>query len=137
MSTDWRDAAERHFDDGIQLENNARYANADHLFGVSTECALKAVMLGIGHPKATSGDWPDGHKTHIDVLWTGFQSFASGLFEAKYAAYLSPSNPFATWSVNQRYWARHHFSKTSVAPHMAAATDCNQLLKQLILDGVF
>ena len=137
MSTDWQDATHRHFEDGALLEAAGRYANADHLFGFSTECSLKAVMLGIGHPKAVAGDWPDGHKTHINVLWSGFQSFANGLFDAKYAAYLAPANPFATWSVNQRYWARIHFSKVSVAPRMAAADDCRKLMTQLVLDGVF
>jgi len=47
MPTDFRDAAERHFEDAGYLEAGNRPANADHLFGLSAECALKAVMQGL------------------------------------------------------------------------------------------
>ena len=136
MSTDFRDASERHFADGVLLEAQGSLANADHLFGFSVECSLKAVMLGIGHPKAVGGDWPDGHRDHVNALWSGFQSFANGLLDAKYAAHVPPTNPFSSWHANQRYWVRHHFTAATVAPHKSAANGCQQLLRELILDGV-
>ncbi|MBK6972677.1 MAG: SAM-dependent methyltransferase [Sterolibacteriaceae bacterium] len=137
MSTDFRDASDRHFEDGGLLEAQGRFANADHLYGFSAECSLKAAMLGVGHPKAAKGDWPDGHCDHVNALWVGFQSFAHGLLDAKYAAHVPPTNPFSTWHANQRYWGRHHFTAGSVAPHKAAADGCRRLLRELILDGVF
>lgn len=136
MSTDWRDASERHYVDGVQLEAAGRYANADHLLGISTECSLKAVLLGLGQPPAATGDWPEGHKGHINELWSRFQSTTSGLFDAKYAVFLAQTNPFTGWSVNERYWGSHHFTKNSVDPHLRAARDCRDLLSELILDGV-
>ncbi len=136
MSTDFRDASQRHFEDGEFLEAQGRLANADHLFGFSAECSLKAIMLGIGHRKAAAGDWPEGHRDHVNALWSGFQSFAQGLLDAKYAAHVPPTNPFSTWHANQRYWRRHHFTPATLDPHKSAADGCLRLLRELILDGV-
>jgi hypothetical protein len=136
MSTaDYRDASERHFEDGILLESQGRYANADHVLGFSAECSLKAVMLGIGHPQARGG-WPDGYATHVNYLWSEFQSWAHGLLDANYVAYMDPGNPFSTWHVNQRYEGRQNFTDALVEGHKIAADGCRRLLKELILDGV-
>lgn len=137
MSFDFQDSSERHFEDGLLLEANGRLANADHVFGFSAECSLKAVMLGIGHPKANNGDWPDGYKDHVNQLWMRFQSFAQGLLDAKYAAYVQTGNPFSTWNASQRYCQRTDFTAMIVAPHRVAAEGCRRLLKEMILDGVF
>ncbi|MDR3553905.1 MAG: hypothetical protein P4L55_04045 [Syntrophobacteraceae bacterium] len=48
MSVDFCDAAYRHFNDAKRLFDNDRMANADHLTGIAAECALKAVMVGLG-----------------------------------------------------------------------------------------
>jgi hypothetical protein len=45
---DYRDAAERHWEDAGFLINDNRIANTDHLFGMAAECALKAVMQTLG-----------------------------------------------------------------------------------------
>jgi hypothetical protein len=135
MSTDFRDASERHFEDGLLLEAQGRLANADHVFGFSAECSLKAVMLGIGHPQARGG-WPDGYRDHVNDLWTGFQSWAHGLLDAKYAAHVPPTNPFSSWNVNQRYWDRRNFTAVQVASHKGASHGCRKLLRELVLDGV-
>ena len=48
MPVNFRDAAERHWADAGYLLEDDRIANADHLFGLSAECALKALMLSLG-----------------------------------------------------------------------------------------
>ncbi len=136
MSTDFRDASDRHFDDAVLLETQGRPHNADHLFGFSAECALKAVMVGIGQPTNAAGA-PVGHMNHVDALWSKFQSFSSGLLDAKYVAYVPPTNPFSAWQAEQRYWGRASFHAPNLAGHRAAAHECRLLLNELLLDGVF
>ncbi|QKS29577.1 MAG: SAM-dependent methyltransferase [Candidatus Accumulibacter similis] len=136
MSTDFRDASARHFEDAELLEAQARPHNADHLFGFSAECSLKAAMVGIGQPVGPDGA-PIGYKNHIDALWAKFQSFSSGLLDAKYLAYVPPMNPFASWQAEQRYWGRASFSAPNLTSHRAAAHECRLLVQELILDGVF
>jgi len=136
MSTDFRDASARHFEDAMLLETHARPHNADHLFGFSAECSLKAAMVGIGQPVGPDGA-PIGYKNHIDALWAKFQSFSSGLLDAKYLAYVPPTNPFASWQTEQRYWGRTSFSAPNLATHRTASHECRLLVHELILDGVF
>jgi hypothetical protein len=139
MNTDFQAAARRHFDDGSYLHAGGRVATADHLYGISVECSLKAVLLGLGHPQSIRGDWPDGYKDHIDVLWTKFQTDTAGLWDAKYLAYLAPGNPFDTWLPRQRYWAAHYIqgkNDIKLVEHQGAASDCLALLRELILDTV-
>lgn len=136
MSTDFRDASNRHFEDAVLLVMQARPHNADHLFGFSAECSLKAAMVGIGQPIGPDGA-PIGYKNHIDALWAKFQSFSSGLLDAKYLAYVPQTNPFASWQAEQRYWGRTSFNAPNLATHRAGADECRQLIRELILDGVF
>lgn len=140
MSTDFQSAARRHFDDGSYLHADGRVATADHLYGISVECSLKAVLLGLGHPQSTRGDWPEGYKGHVDILWTKFQTDTAGLWDSKYLAYLVPGNPFDTWLPRQRYRAAHYIqdkADSKLVQHQSAACDCLELLNQLILDTVF
>ena len=53
MPVDFRDAAERHYEDAGYLLADDRLSDADHLFGLSGECALKAVMLYVGYGAPT------------------------------------------------------------------------------------
>ncbi len=73
MTTDFSDAADRHFHDGELLRTHRRWANADHLFGFATECALKAIMLGLG-AKQKHGV-PEGKRQHIDIFWHTLRRF--------------------------------------------------------------
>ena len=70
MPSDFIDAADRHFEDADFLESNGRVANADHLFGLSAECALKAVMQGLGMALRPGGvPLERRHRVHINDLW--------------------------------------------------------------------
>jgi hypothetical protein len=135
---DYRDAAERHWEDAGFLMNDNRAANADHLFGLAAECALKAVMLGLGMQLR-----PDGapvepeHRKHVDSLWGEFCSFAQGRNGAKYAVVVSSvANPFSSWSISQRYEHRANITQAIMKEHEKGARKAMNVLKQAFLDGV-
>ncbi len=139
MSTDFKDASARHFEDAELLlaQTPARHANADHLFGVSAECSLKAVMVGLGMVVTTDASPNDkGHKLHMPKLWAAFQSFARGQLASRYLEPLDKQNPFADWDVEQRYWSRTAIATTAPASHRTAAAQCRESLEKLLFDGV-
>lgn len=137
MPADFRDAAERHYKDAEYLLTYDRLANADHLFGLSAECALKAVMLPLGMT-LRSDDAPADrlHRVHINQLWNEFITFANNRSGAHYAAQLSVmSSPFSNWDVNQRYQHRSEITREIVEEHQAAALTAKQVLENAILNG--
>lgn len=137
MSTDFRDASERHFEDAEHLLSQNRNANADHLFGLSAECSLKAVMLSLGMAVNIDGAPADrGHKVHMPELWAAFQSFAEGRLASRYLEPLEKANPFSDWAVDQRYWARKAIGASPPSNHRIAAIQCRQSLEKLLFDGV-
>ena len=137
MSTNYRDAAVRHFVDGDTLRNGLRYANADQLYGLSAECSLKAVMVGLGMQTTNRGAPKDhAHKVHIPVLWMAFQSFAEGPLASRYLEPLDHRNPFDDWEVDQRYWASSAIDSARADRHRDAAFMCRKSMELAILDGV-
>jgi hypothetical protein len=138
MPPDFRDAAERHWEDATYLLADSRLANADHLFGLSAECALKAVMLGLGMLLRPDGAPQEtGHRKHIDKLWDEFIGFATGRGGVRYAAMLSGvSNPFADWDVAHRYVHRNHVLGAAGMQHHAGCVMTRQVLDAALLDGV-
>ncbi|MEA1050843.1 hypothetical protein U5801_13645 [Lamprobacter modestohalophilus] len=136
MSTDFRDAALRHLDDAELLLNDNCIPNADQLFGLSAECSLKAVMVGLGlatHPDGTPQDY--GHKVHMPDLWAAFQSFASGRLASRYLDAMDIQNPFVDWDVEQRYWNSSAIQGAATQNHHLAALQCIESLERLIADG--
>jgi hypothetical protein len=137
MSTDFRDASERHFVDADVLRSEQRAANADHLYGVSAECSLKAVMVALGMATKPDGAPEDrGHKVHMPELWAAFQSFAQGRLASRYLEPLEHHNPFADWQVDQRYWSRSAILKAATDAHRTAALQCRESIETMLLDGV-
>lgn len=137
MSTDFKDASARHLADAQLLQAQSRLANADHLYGVSAECSLKCIMVGLGHPADGTGA-PTGHKDHINVLLAKFQVWASGLLDANHVAMLPAAAAFSQWGVYQRYWAKTNgrFVAGTVAVTANAATQCRAVVTDMILDGI-
>ena len=135
MDIDFRDAHERHLEDADHLHSHARYANADHLYGVAAECGMKHLMAGFGMP-VRSGDVDlRQDREHADRLWARFESYRSGHHLASRYV-LAASNPFHDWSMQQRYASRASFNPSVVAPHAAAAHRVQALVKQAKLDGI-
>jgi hypothetical protein len=136
MSNDYVDAAERHLADAELLRDQGRIANADHLYGLSAECSLKAVMESLGMKMKNGVPEDKGHKVHMPELWAAFQSFAEGRLAARYLEPLNHDNPFSDWLVDQRYWARSAIPDAAMSNHEAAASQCQLSLQTLVLDGV-
>jgi len=138
MPVDFKDAAERHWSDAGTLFQQSRLANADHLFGLAAECALKAVMQALGMGlDATSGAPADkAHKVHINHLWTEFITFATGRSGAQYVSLLpAGTNPFTDWDVSQRYEHQSQFAQNVVQQHQQGAKNAMAVLQQAKQDG--
>lgn len=137
MSTNYRDAAVRHYVDGDTLRNVLRHPNADQLYGLAAECALKAVMVGLGMQITKKGAPRDhAHKVHMPELWMAFQSFAEGRLASRYLEPLAHLNPFDDWRVDQRYWASSAIGAARASDHRAAAVMCRESMELAIVDGV-
>lgn len=138
MPTDYSDSANRHWNDGCYLYADNRLANADQLFGLSAECALKAVMLGLGMPVDHTGAPADRkHKIHIDKLWGEFITFANSRNGARYAAKISGiQSPFDNWTIHQRYVHRNDIVQNTANNHKNGANVAMKILSSAILDGV-
>ena len=138
MTVDFCDAAQRYWEDAAHLLADRRLANADHLFGVSAECALKAIMMGLGMTLRADGAPDDQrHRVHINKLWDEFLTFATSRGGARFAVTLAPhTNPFGNWKVDQRYDARSSFTLPTVQAHQNGAGLVKVCLDKAILDGV-
>lgn len=136
-NVDFRDAHDRHWNDGELLYAASRLANADHLYGISAECGLKAIMVQFGMATTDVGPVEKRHRVHVDQLWREFISFAQGAGQANYATRLPSNNPFANWSINQRYSAQVHFTRVIACEHRGGARAVRSLIAELQRDGVF
>ena len=137
MQVDYSDAAKGHWEDAAYLWEASRLANADHLFGLSAECSLKAVMISLGMGLGKD-DAPRErrHRVHINNLWTEFITFAQSRNGAHYVALMSGMvDPFADWHVNQRYWQRSYITKQVAESHRQAAHIARQVLGAAISAG--
>lgn len=134
MKPDFKNAYERHQKDANSLFDNKRYANADHLYGLAAECALKAIMMGLDPCIANNkGDLNDPKdKKHINFLWDHFKLFIQGRSASSYLAYVSMKNPFNKWSIEARYAHQKFFTKIEVESHKTAV---NNTIAYLVADA--
>lgn len=56
LPIDYGDSADRHWLDAELLRGGRRTNNADQLYGLAAECALKAIMVRLGAPSTPAGD---------------------------------------------------------------------------------
>ncbi len=127
-SDDYADAHDRHWKDAERLFGCAAWANADHLYGLSAECGLKAVFQIAGQPIDAA------RRKHVDELWPAFVLFAEGRW-ADWLALLPTGAPFSDWSIDQRYAHRRNFDKPLVAPHRNAARAVGAMLQFALRGG--
>lgn len=113
---DFADAHRRHLEDAELLHDGSRWANADHLYGLSAECGLKAVMSIHGIPIEGKK-----YRKHVPDLWSVFEGFARGHSGKAYLKLLPDGVPFADWSIDGRYANRRDFESGNVMPHRDAA----------------
>lgn len=135
LPPDYLDAMERHWLDAELLwsQSPRRLANADHLYGLSAECGLKALMAKEGMDLDGNQSHKKKYKKHIDAAWGHFSDFRQGSL-ASYT--LSPRNPFTNWRVDQRYAGEAHFDAASVAQHKTGAQEVHNLVERAKDEGL-
>lgn len=96
LPADFLDAMDRHWQDAELLHSSERLANADHLYGLSAECGLKALF-------EQDGNRIEGRtRCHIDRLWGKCGSLADGRAEST-SDFNPADNPFDDWRIGDRY----------------------------------
>jgi hypothetical protein len=130
---DFQDAAKRHLDDAELLfsQEPKRLANASHLFGVSAECALKAIL------DAKNKDSFNPKKSgHVPKLFTQFIHVTPNI-DANLANSVSEiSKLFSDWDVSQRYVPQSIFIESDIALQKNGATNALFLMKTYLSGGV-
>ncbi|HEI8722807.1 SAM-dependent methyltransferase [Serratia marcescens] len=135
MQTDFSDANERHWHDAELLLEKERFANADHLYGFSAECGLKALMRAFGMPCNEAGspqesrDWK-----HIDKLSVRYEAYRSGGEFADYRC--DDVDAFSNWKVSDRYAKQSGFTVEYVAAHRSAAKEIRSLINTARKRGI-
>lgn len=128
---DFYDAHRRHLDDADTLFELDRFANADHLYGLSAECGLKSVMQrermvdGEGTGALERKYWQ-----HLPKLWGLFVDFVSERPGALLSDELRDRDPFSIWSIDDRYANTRHFQRRLVEPHRDAAQRIHDMCRR-------
>ena len=128
---DFADAHRRHLEDADLLFKNARWATADHLYGLSAECGLKAVMRALGMPVDASGKPEREHMKHLPELWRVFRGFARKHRGGRYVDLLSECRRFNDWSIDNRYAGSCNFQDENVRPHREAARGVSEVVRNV------
>ena len=134
LPVDFAGAHRRHWQDAELLFISERLGNADHLYGLSAECGLKAVMKKLGMPVDTTGLPPKQFRTHVQELWPQFKAFASGHGGARYVEELPSGRPFADWSHHDRYARKGHSGEHAVGRHRIAASGIHRMVQAAEMD---
>ena len=104
---DFVEATCRHFDDAAVLDQVPRRENAGHLYGLASECALKAVMVGLNPALAESdGDLKKKERFHLNKhvvvdLATGTDTRLGNLIISR----IPNITAFKDWEVEHRYYS--------------------------------
>jgi AbiV family abortive infection protein len=121
-------AARRHHSDAKLLIRAEKYATADHLAGFAAECSIKAILVRYMGATAAPGTRPYSlHQNqkiahgHLPKLWNELALLAQGRSGVQLAALTAGRNPFATWSVNDRYLDGTAITSTHAREHLVAA----------------
>ena len=137
MPSDFLDAHNRHLNDAEQLFNAKRWANADHLYGLATECGLKRLMLAFGMPFDSNRDRPQDQadREHANGIWARYETYRNGHHQG--IGYVLPtSNPFQNWNISQRYEHQSSFNQAHVDPHKAGAAQVKLLIDKAKREGL-
>jgi hypothetical protein len=137
MLADFLDAHDRHWGDAERLFAAGRFANADHLYGMATECGLKRLMMRFGMQvdPMTGGPADRQDWKHVNNIWARFESYRSGKVES--VAYGLPMpNPFANWDVSDRYAHQSNFDLARVEGHQASAQTVRNLIARAQREGL-
>jgi hypothetical protein len=135
MTCNFADAHQRHLKDANILYTQNRLANSDHLYGLSAECGLKALMVKFGMSITDGKPTNIKDRVHAKKVWDRYETYRQG--HALGTQYPLPSsNPFLDWDVSQRYTDQQYFTTRIVTPHKQGADCVTNLIKQATLAGL-
>lgn len=139
-------AAKRLVADAFALWTHGTHETAAHLAGLSSECALKSILVGLGvvvvtgdgqieSPKIARGN--KSLRVHIDKLWGEFQSSLTGRSGAVYVGLLPASvpMPYDGWLVDHRYIASAQLTEEDLERWMWVAIMCREVLQEAASRG--
>lgn len=132
MTTDFLDAHKRHWEGAELLYENSHWANADHLYGLSAECGVKALMCAFGMTLDAFERPPSQDARHIDKLEPRYEVYRAGKYPAKYAISFAA---FTNWHASQRYMHRTGFTEMDVELHRKATHAIHNTVIAAKLDG--
>ena len=132
--TDFADAHRRHLEDADLLFENARWANADHLYGLSVECGLKAIMqqLGMDVDDVSGAPREREHRQHMPGLWPVFMDFVDRRRDMPVARTIPDGERFGDWSIHDRYAHRKWFQRDNVETHRREAQEIFEMVERMI-----
>ena len=120
---DFLDAMDRHWQDAELLRRKERLANADHLYGLSAECGLKALLRQDGDPIAGPT------RCHVNQLWGQCDSLALGRGGAT-SDFNSQVNPFHDWRIDDRYAHRSSIGSEQLQRHRSGAEQVRTMIER-------
>lgn len=131
----------RHYRDGLILFNKNRNPNAGQLFGFSTECGIKALMITCGYKTTPDGDIEQKqtpkiryHLNDLIKVINGIEIFLEGRSGSKYSALLSNLHKFSDWHVDHRYYSEGAIP-LSINNWKISADEVRYMLQCLMFDG--
>ena len=136
LAADFLDAHCRHWRDAEFLYNDQRLPNADHLYGFSAECGLKAALFACGIKPDPTGNPPQQFKVHIQDLWSVFKGTVSGRTGNWFLSKLPQGSPFGNWSHHDRYASGSGIQQGQVDTHRAAAQGIFRMIKRAKQEGI-
>lgn len=136
MTEDFLDSHKRHWDDAERLFSVGRWANADHLYGISAECGLKGLL-----EKLQRAPLNGNQRRHIwesrkpDNCWGIFDAYRSGhVLAAKFP--MPNDNPFNDWDISQRYAHQSYFDRNRADSHRNGAEIIKRFVTTADLEGL-
>lgn len=132
MGCNYQDAFTRHAEDADFLLDDKRWPNADHLYGLAAECALKALLIVYGINNSNGDICDRSYRTHINSLWNMYPAFSQ--HRNFYA--INSQNPFSNWEIGQRYSQKQDIDEQTAKEHKRAVEELRKIINKAKLDGV-
>lgn len=120
-------AAQRHFNAAEELNTGHRRDVAGYLYGISAECAIKAMMLDAGlRPSGSHGQ--DPFYLHFPYLRTALLDTLTGRLSSPLVRLVTSGAFFSHWAIDMRYCKGDEISHDWVNSWSAQARDAVGLI---------
>lgn len=120
---DYTVSCRRHWQDANTLLERRARPNAGHLFGLSVECGLKAVLIRRGVAVEPDGSIREDLQTHLPRISQQaleMAALAEGRTDSGLRAAVPSLGKMHDWQVEHRYWRPNDVPLASL-PHWQAA----------------